>query len=222
MPRPPTKSSPVRELREEILQLSQEQFGKLIGVSKSTIEKIENQKLNLSRDLILKIRHQTGCVVPPLIRGVQSKKIFNFDLKPFTREDYQEYLENNQTTLINLDDNIEAAKAALEFLLRSANRTKKIRPLLEEFERFVSKRFEDFGLQPYFAGLLKENFEIPSLEECTMINNFHLAPISSTAQFLAKYQPVSKPKVPSETPKRVKKGLSSKKPPKKKQSDSLT
>jgi len=63
MPRPPKdKNNPLRQVRQ-ITGLSQADFAKLVGVSKDTIQSVENWRLRLSLDVAHKIRYRVGCFI---------------------------------------------------------------------------------------------------------------------------------------------------------------
>lgn len=87
MPRRPSQSHPLRELRNAI-GFSQTQFARLIGVTTSTIKRIENGQLKISQELTGRIFLATGVIVIETPSGPQRIVCTR---EPYTKQSLQEW-----------------------------------------------------------------------------------------------------------------------------------
>src|SRR5215831_3241858 len=72
MPRPVTHRHVLRDLRQKIKR-TQDQFAKLLGVSRIYINKIENGEMPISPSLAFRIHILTGISVDELAKGSEGK-----------------------------------------------------------------------------------------------------------------------------------------------------
>lgn len=196
MPRKPKFDHPLRHIRKAA-NLTQEQFAKLLGISKDTIQSIENDRLKMSSELALKVRHQTGCS----LSGEENKegrtvyKISAYSphtLKPYTAQDYNEHRELlRQFSEKDFEERVIAAVRCMDLLLRSASRQSNgtVLAILNDFEQFVSKSFETYHLDSHLNGLLRDTWnQIERAEIDLHVKTFPRAPLGTAWRFKAPFE----------------------------------
>jgi transcriptional regulator with XRE-family HTH domain len=134
---------PLAVLRR-IIKMSQPEFAKMVGLSESTIAKIESLRLSLSPENALLIQEQTGCsanwlsagdpkappaafVPTPEDRG-EVKEYHKFDFHPFTLETFQWVRSRRQAGLpVEPDEDPKEFVVAecIQEILRACHKAKK-------------------------------------------------------------------------------------------------
>lgn len=101
MPRKATQKNVVRELREKFLgstrrRMTQRLFAKILGINPGTLKRIENNTLDLSRKIALRIQAEAGVNVEKLLDG-KLRDVFGRGYKPdFYREWKERHFRQNE------------------------------------------------------------------------------------------------------------------------------
>jgi len=193
MPRKP--ASPPHALRHirQAAGKTQQEFAEILGVSRETILSIELGRMKMPSDLALKVRVETGCCLSEK-QGPRGKRVFDVKaiaadtMKPYTPADFHEHRESmsdfynsNPGELLAV---CEAAVRAIDLLIHSAQRRGGgvMLAFVKDFEIFLAKSFESFGLAPFFSGYVAEQFGTDGRKKFAALN-FPLAPLSTAFSY---------------------------------------
>ncbi|MDF1659128.1 MAG: helix-turn-helix transcriptional regulator [Verrucomicrobiales bacterium] len=153
MPSLPSKILPIRVIRKAI-GLNQGEMAELIGVSRPAIEKLENDKLQMSQRIAEQYHRQTGC---DLVDGRPQATI---DGDPFTKE---AFLEHQESVHLKADeqknDRIEALCFSLGLLLKASHERKMLLRLSEDVDAILSDLFRKNGLGDALKRVLENETE---------------------------------------------------------------
>jgi transcriptional regulator with XRE-family HTH domain len=141
MARPATQKSPIRDLRE-IINKSQREFARSIGISPSALKKMENHNLPLSRRVARKIEIEAGVDRQSLLRG----KLRTIENQPYTAPWYEAWKENHSW---QSEEVAKVIASRLEPLLVAAAgaSTKRMWQVLSEILETLDRCRTDFNLE---------------------------------------------------------------------------
>jgi putative transcriptional regulator len=211
MPRQPKVIHPLRAIRTAA-GLTQPQLGKLIGVSKDTIQSIENGRLEMSEDLAIKITRQTGCVLT-CKETENGGSRYNVGavgadtLRAYTKEDFDSYRRSmKQVDESDFEHTDKSAVHCIDLVLRMAKRQGEgtVAAIVQDFETFVAKLYLGYGLKPQFQAELRENW-LPlnaQLEIDRDVANFPLLPLGVASKYLRLAEDFRGAEQASEEPKK--------------------
>jgi len=171
MPRPPKFQHPLRKIRA-IAGLTQIELARLVGVSKETIEKVENDKLSISERLGLKLQLMLGCIVSRH-RDKKGRVVFTVEPKlpisgaPYTSSHFQAHSKRfgslGEPVSVIFPDG--AAKAT-SLIFMAAMKAGKFAALRVEFEQFAMKALGDHQLRDFLEKTLEsEGYSRKKAEE---------------------------------------------------------
>lgn len=160
MARPPSILSQARKLREAI-GLNQSEMAELLGISRQTIEKLENRKLKLSRPMAYKYLRVTGC---DLRQGDTEKGEGELEVeatteggRPYTEGIFVSHQESIKLLMEEqASDRISSLTAVLIQLLEAARKKGTLLGVSEDVERFLAETFHLHGLESAVSEHLEE------------------------------------------------------------------
>jgi hypothetical protein len=142
-PDPPIPAHPARVIRE-ILGLSQWEMGKLLDVSRDAVEKVENRRMPMPRDLAYRYRVATGCDLrlgdPKTAKEGPIEVVAACDGEPYTRAFFDDYqrLMGSEEHLAYLTEQMKDRLGKL--LNRAAEMDKgKVKGVVGDFCEFLSE-----------------------------------------------------------------------------------
>lgn len=140
MPLQPKEIRPIRLIRKT-LGLNQAEMGKLLGIARPTVERLENGTLAMPHRIVEQYHRQTGC---DIVDGEPASTIAG---EPFTREAFLEHQDSvHHTADGQMALRIRALKGTVEALLRTAHRRKMLMRVSEDLEAILSDLFKKNGL----------------------------------------------------------------------------
>jgi transcriptional regulator with XRE-family HTH domain len=156
MPRKPRFIHPVRQVRT-CLGYSQPAFAKLIGCSAAAVQRIENDKLPLSRKLANSILEATGAD-PVTLRAGREAKAMDMMGKEYTKQSLEFYRGVLPCTEKELKFYLHKSIQYLELLLIASNRSNQIKTyavnaaIQDSFQKIA----DDFSLEKPIHNFLIE------------------------------------------------------------------
>ena len=165
MPRKPKFDHPMRRLRETISK-TQEEFAQMLGVGKDLVQSIELWRADMSEDVALKVRQQTGCVPFRTQKGKPrpNQKVLAFGTEEdsaeheYTKTDYDEH-QQSMRKFAELEFGERALAAArtvnLLFYAAAERGGGYVLSICDDLERFVMATCEQYKLDPYFATVAR-------------------------------------------------------------------
>lgn len=194
MPRKPKLNHPLQRLRETI-EKTQEEFAQMIGVSKALVQKVELWGTDMTEEMALKIRQQTGCV-PFRTRKDKprpNQKVFAFGNEDaaaeheYTKADFELYQQfMHEFAELEAEDHALAAARCINLLTR-ARGGGFVLSFCKDFERFVMNAYEQYELEPYVIGLVRDEvlrYIGQSSDPDKHIRGFSKTPLSVAISFL--------------------------------------
>ena len=148
---------PLRVVRE-VTKLSQAAFGRMVGCTAETIEKMENGKLEIGESMHERIRMATGVLT------VKSKtdKPLDYAGEPFTQTTYaewREYLRGTESQ--NSKFWLKEMQSRLDVIFEAASRpsVEKVQMLYANLEEWLCKTAEKLSLKASIEKVLEERKE---------------------------------------------------------------
>lgn len=173
----------------------------MLGISKDLVLSVELWRVDMSEDLELKIRQQTGCVPLRTKRAKPrpSQKVFAFGNeddaeREYTGADFELYQRHMQEFAeLECDDHALAAARCIHLLVRAAKRRSGgfVLSICKDFERFVMNAYEQYRLNPYVTALARdETFRYIGRDGDPegSIRGFATMPLSASISFLLPYR----------------------------------
>jgi DNA-binding XRE family transcriptional regulator len=140
MTHPPDSTNPAKEIRKA-LGLSQWRMGELLGVSRDAIEKVENRRMSMPRDLAYRYRAKTGCDIR---EGGEAKGegpieiMATFLGEPYTKSAYEAFRASFQDPEY-LDNLKEMMQNQIQVVIKRAAEEKKVMEFIGDFCEFLSE-----------------------------------------------------------------------------------
>lgn len=165
MPRPPKNNSALRNVRNAA-GLTQKELARRIGVNDVTIQKIENDKITMSRPLAYRLKSQLGCGIRTTrpdtdgqVKWDVSDKMLGDDdnWTPYTREHFTAHKEARADFANDLDVWSEALATALHLLLRGAARAGTFPALVSDVEETLAGWYHSYQLEARVRGMLLDD-----------------------------------------------------------------
>jgi DNA-binding XRE family transcriptional regulator len=136
----------LRQLRS-VLSKTQKEFSAIIGVSKDTIESLEQGRLKLSPKLALRISRMCGVDHAWLNDDANDKEMINEYGEPYTLRDFEECQERDASLSFYLaaeEMQIAIAYDRLVRAYREARATHQVPHFIKTLERFVQAQVHQF------------------------------------------------------------------------------
>lgn len=152
---------PLAVLRR-IIGLSQQEFGKLVGLSESTIAKIESLTLDLSTENALHIQNETGCSAAWLSSGKPNTKPIAAIYAP----DEEELLEE-----IDLDEPKEYTLASFQYVRTLRKRGLSVEPVDDPNDYMIAESIQELLRSCYRATRLGQK-NLAQMELYKLVRTF--------------------------------------------------
>jgi len=169
MPRKPSVITPLRRVREAA-GLTQQQLADRIGVAKDTVEKTENNRLKISHDTAVKIRHQLGCSLGIKTDKTTGRKVWNVSTKKlrndgswtnYTAEDYASHKELLDEISTEKDGDWEDALAgAVTLVVEAARKARRLHAAGVAMECAIAGLIDSFKLESHVAAVLRDEYDL--------------------------------------------------------------
>jgi len=166
MPRKPSVILPLRSVREAA-QLTHQQLAERLGVTRHTVEKLENDRLAMSHEIAVKLRHQLGCeiVMKPDSKtgrerwGISDKK--HRAGRRRTKYTENDYLQH-QEILAGMRDGDpgqweEGLSQALRLVIGAARRARVLPAVTHDMELALTTLIGVYKLERHIGTVLRED-----------------------------------------------------------------
>ncbi len=149
-----------------ICDLTQAEMAKLLGVTRETVDRVENGRLKMSRRLAIKYTLATGCDLEEG-DGKRRKGLYGAHGKPmevrvawhgepYTRELFLDHRRSVESVRkLEPADRRRANEAAISLLMDAAQATDLLEDANEAIREFVADLFVEFELNDHFKGSLQ-------------------------------------------------------------------
>jgi hypothetical protein len=117
-------------------------MGKLLGIARPTVERLENGTLAMPVRIVEQYHRQTGC---DIVNGEPASTIGG---EPFTREAFLEHQDSvHRVAASQMEERIQSLQLTVEALLRASHRRKVLIRVSEDLESILSDLFQKNGLE---------------------------------------------------------------------------
>jgi len=194
MPRKPSFNHPLRKIRTAA-GWTQGKCAEMLGVSRDTIQSVENGRLPMSDELALRVRAQTGCLLTRRT-DPDGKERYHVvagsveSLGTYTREFFEKHRKGMQSwDSEDFQSHVKAVINCVNLLMRAAKRRGGGTALAIEhdLEQFLVKTYESYGLKTYLKALLRDDvlplFDEEAFDLDLLVRTFPLAPLSTSYSF---------------------------------------
>lgn len=172
MARPPKKISSIRKIRM-IIGITQVEMGELLGIAQTTVEKLENEKLKMPRNIADRYYRETGCLIE---NGIPVPMIGNDE--PFTQEAFEEHRESLH---LEMEKQIKDRSMSINFLLgllmESAHSKKSLYGFSEDLGALLVQLIDLNGLSGESCDYLESTLKLDRVEAEKYLSKLRALPI---------------------------------------------